>query len=558
MPRVRGDVVGGEHEIERLLEAGGAAEIYRARHLLSGRRTVLKVLRAAEPWCAARVEEAGVLRHLEDDGLVACVGAGPAGRGRWFFAFEEEKGPTLEGGDLRLTISRPELVELGARVAGALATLHEADVTHGHVRPDRIVRSERRRSAAMLLDCVLSPEQAWSAGAAAYLAPELTSGAGPEPAGDVYALGVILGCAAGSTKGEGPPRGTAALLRSLFEPSEPPEDREDALASWLDRMRAPSPGDRPEARQVALALGAIAEGRPAPVLPVAASHAARLSQSGRPIALLLLRPPMTKSAAEAGLDHAWRRSMEGLGATVLELVDGSVACVIDRGKLPAVTTTVALAVRMSQEHAFRASIVAGLLSDGAALDVPRLRAELEHVATIAGRIAAGVCRFTASLASRMPASAGLRAAGDSYLMPPASTSRPKRGGTLEMEAPANDPPPESRKRRSADPEGPAGPRKRRGGTLEIEVPREKRAGGTLEIEAGAAPPEENASNATPTLELFVDDMVVGGLGAEAHHQHPTLEVEVDERLLEATRSAAYDRSGKDRGADPPREDDRSA
>ncbi len=519
MRLVRGDVVAGEYEVERHVESTGAVDTYLARHLLAGRKVRLKIVRLDESWTKTLVAHVGSLPGVEDDGLVPCLAAGPAGKKSFFFAFGWEQGPTLEE-DLAAPFDAVAVLEIGATLAGGLAAVHDAGLAHAHIRPNRVVLCQMRGHAPRLLDGLVPPE-AWVVGSAPmYLAPEVVAGAPPSQEADVYALGAML-ARMGAPEPWSPADGRfGKLLATLFGLRQPAAGEHPVVDSWITSMLAHDPAERPSAGEVHAAFSAALAGsgdtRPAP-------HSRALDPTTRAVAAVLLRPPSSKSPEAAGLDATWRESVQAHGTRVVDLVDGSLLCRIERGSPAAVATTAGLVVRTSQEHAFRASAVCGLLyaEDEPGDPEAQLAAEIRSLDAIASRTPAGVVRFTARLAARVSGSLALKPSGDAFVLAQTGENkRARRGGTLEMEVGK----PQDR------PSG-GGSRRRKSSEIAVDEPRPKRGrGGTLEMEVEAPAPKRKRGG---TLEIPIEPPT---LREPEERDRPTLEVVVDQALVEATRS----------------------
>jgi hypothetical protein len=490
----RGDVVAGAFEVERSLEADDTLEVCRGRHLMTGKHVTLKVLRVGVPWCDAAIERAQGIEEVLDDGLARCLHQGPAGRGRWFFAFE---GVRSDDPDTKVPrrATPATTARLGMRVAGALAALHEHGFAHGHVRPDRISLARDGEGKAKLLDFVLPSERAWVTAAARYAAPEIVTGAAASAEGDIFALGVILwellaGRALVATESR-----VGVLLHTLFDAPDPPFCDDPALASWVTRMFAAESIERPEANQVEAALRAYAEGTAIPTLEAPTPREALDGRKGASASIFVVRPPPGKTPEAIGLGDDWRRDVEGHGAQLSTLPEGAIVGLVRGRTAHAVTTSAVLIAKATQEHAFRASLVAGLLREGSR-DEERARArdELAAVASIVSLTPAGVTRLSSRLAEHASPSVALRPSGDAYILVSApQPSRPRRGGTLEIETGAAKGGPSGRRRKTGEIDlgAPAeNPRRRKTGEIDLgapaENPRRRRTG---EIDVGA--PAEN-------------------------------------------------------------------
>jgi hypothetical protein len=163
-----------------------------------------------------------------------------------------------------------EAVRTGAQVAAALAAAHRLGVVHRDVKPGNVMLTT---AGAKVLDFGIaalvgrrSEDGGLLVGTPAYVAPEQLHPSSPQPASDVYALGVLLYEAL-----TGRPPVTAAswaeaaaahragvVVPPLAVPGLPPE-----VARLIISCLAAAPADRPTARSVATEL-AVAAGMPDP------------------------------------------------------------------------------------------------------------------------------------------------------------------------------------------------------------------------------------------------------------------------------------------------------
>lgn len=538
----RGDVVAGLFEIERHVETQGRIDCYRGRHLHTGKTVRIKHLRTpTESWAQPLVERTERLLGATHEALTACVGAGAHGRKRWFFAHEWVNGATFDDGMGVVPMDR--VLAIGRRIGGALAALHELELVHGRVGPHQVVLPQRQPDAFKLLDGVHDPELPFLAAHAPYVAPEVVAGGAATTSADVYGLGVSLVRAlrgGGWQLAEGR---LGSFLATLFGVQPTFATVRTGLRNWVERMVAFDPIHRPEARHVQAAFEAMTAGGDPPHL--SPPPPAPFVEEGRAVAVVVARPPSTKSAKEAGLDAEWRHAVEAHGARVVVLPDDTRVCILEQGNASAIPHAAALVARTCQEHAFRASAVAGLLSDGKSADRAKgLAEEIGSLGSIASRTPAGVVRFTQRLAEQVKGTVPIKASGGSFVLAAQPSSpRARRGkhGTLELEinGAAADPSPVSARRRKTGEVQLEEPLVRgKAGTLVMEPEPRKKKGGTLEIELPSASeepskrPEESPESRQPTLEIFLDPPTMGDLEPQ-----PTVEVVVDAELLQASKKS---------------------
>lgn len=204
----------GKHRIVRLIGGGEASRVFACRDndLQSERLVAVKMLRSRASSVADRLTQQSatvtqivsphvvqvfdvavyknmptiVMELVEGESLAALLEQGP-----------------LPGADV-LEVARS--ICLGLHAAWALG------VAHGDLRPKNVLLPEEDVRQAKVGDFLLAaPIEGNEAirGAAAYLAPELLHGAGPDVQSDLYALGCLLfECVAGET----PFTGTSAVI----------------------------------------------------------------------------------------------------------------------------------------------------------------------------------------------------------------------------------------------------------------------------------------------------------------------------------------------------------
>jgi eukaryotic-like serine/threonine-protein kinase len=224
--------------------AGASSVVHRGyRRGQPGRVVAIKRLRDPAPDAVADLErEAAVLADLHHPAILPLLDVVPDGVGIALVLPFAAQGTLVDhlhvrGGALRW----PEVADLGARLAGALAAAHGAGVLHGDVKPSNVLfgaDGEPRLAdfgAGRVRDVVV--------GTPGYVAPEVLAGVPPDACSDVYALGIVLREALGASPGEGGgDGGVPADLRAV-----------------LDRAAAADPADRyPSARALQTELAAVA------------------------------------------------------------------------------------------------------------------------------------------------------------------------------------------------------------------------------------------------------------------------------------------------------------
>jgi serine/threonine protein kinase len=165
-------------------------------------------------------------------------------------------------------IDLSQLVEIGARVALALANLHRQDVVHLDLKPSNIMFRENGDavfidfglSRHLKLPDLLAEEFRVPMGTAPYMSPEQVLKIREEPLSDIFALGAILYALATGERPLGNPKHTTkALMRRLYEVPTPPRALRSGMPGFLQeiilRCLEVNPEKRfPSASQLAFAL----------------------------------------------------------------------------------------------------------------------------------------------------------------------------------------------------------------------------------------------------------------------------------------------------------------
>ena len=183
----------GKYRLERRLGSGGMGAAYLARDLRLERNVAVKTLRGVsvsrlmgmkpEAWAMATVTHPAV---AEIYGIESW-------RGRPFLVVEFLPRGTLADRLQRGPVPARNAVSIAARLADALAALHEAGYLHGDVKPSNV--GFTWRGSPKLLDFGLARETddpAAGGGTVRYLSPEVLSGRPADEADDVWSLCVLL------------------------------------------------------------------------------------------------------------------------------------------------------------------------------------------------------------------------------------------------------------------------------------------------------------------------------------------------------------------------------
>jgi GAF domain-containing protein/tRNA A-37 threonylcarbamoyl transferase component Bud32 len=259
------------YRIESLIEAGGMAEVYRARDEFLGRDVAVKIFKAsatAELDFKRQEDEVNVLARLNHPNLVtlfdAAVDRTDADVPRIYYVMELVQGTDLKRRLDESTLVPRQVAQLGYGVALALEHVHAQGIVHRDVKPANILLAmddDGSRLTAKLGDFGVASvgnagpiaDDEVVTGTVAYLSPEQARGEEVSAQTDIYSLGlVLLQCFTGRLAFPGPPQ-HSAMARLL----DPPVIGQEVPEEWvplLTAMTATEPGDRPDIHDVALAL----------------------------------------------------------------------------------------------------------------------------------------------------------------------------------------------------------------------------------------------------------------------------------------------------------------
>jgi serine/threonine protein kinase len=194
----------GPYRLIRLLGEGGMAEVWLAQRADGSikREVALKLpmLRRDRQDLASRfARECDILAALEHPRIARLYDAGVSPDGLPYLAMEYVRGEKLTTWCDQLRLGVSERLELVLQVLDAVQFAHAHQVIHRDIKPSNILVNEAGQ--VQLLDfgvakLLAQDEQLTIAYGRAmtpdYASPELARGDSPEPASDVYSLGVLL------------------------------------------------------------------------------------------------------------------------------------------------------------------------------------------------------------------------------------------------------------------------------------------------------------------------------------------------------------------------------
>lgn len=203
----------GHYEVVEKLGAGGMGEVYLARDLVLEREAALKILPpdiAPDRERLRRFErEAKAASALNHPNILTVYEVGEAGPLR-FIVTELVRGTTLRERIRRARVETPELLDIAAQAASALATAHEEGIVHRDIKPENIML--RADGYVKVLDfgiaklaarpkavdteaetaSLLRTAPGQVLGTVGYMSPEQVRGREVDARTDIWSLGVVL------------------------------------------------------------------------------------------------------------------------------------------------------------------------------------------------------------------------------------------------------------------------------------------------------------------------------------------------------------------------------
>ncbi|MGC1419457.1 MAG: serine/threonine-protein kinase [Acidimicrobiales bacterium] len=261
------DVLGGRYRIVRLLGRGGMSDVYEAFDEIDGKGVAIKIVRSSEPEFARRLaQEARALESFEHPGLIRLLDVGAVGD-QAYLVMELIVGHTLAQALRQGPLTSRETANLGARLADALAYVHQRGVVHRDVKPSNILLSANGDAwlgdfgIARLHEGSTMTATGTTMGTVSYMAPEQLEDHQVGPAADIWSLGIILlECLTGRRVYEGAP--SEVLARRLAGPVVLPAELPVPWKLVLTGMLTHRPDQRLEDFHVAALLATVAYDAP--------------------------------------------------------------------------------------------------------------------------------------------------------------------------------------------------------------------------------------------------------------------------------------------------------
>ncbi|WP_175954829.1 serine/threonine-protein kinase [Schaalia sp. Marseille-Q2122] len=232
------------------LGSGGFADVFLYKQDIPQRNIAVKVLRheATSEQNVAFEAEANLMASMSaHPSILSVYGAGVSSDGRPYLMMEYCPPPNLGQRARKRPLPVPRVLDMGIRIAGAVETLHRANILHRDIKPSNILITQFGHPVLTDFGVAVATDQTKRLGGGGFsipwASPEQQNGVGPfSPAMDVYSLSATIY--------------TMLTGRSPFEiPGG--DNSEVALLSRVLRSPVPSIGrqDVPEELERVLSIG---------------------------------------------------------------------------------------------------------------------------------------------------------------------------------------------------------------------------------------------------------------------------------------------------------------
>jgi serine/threonine-protein kinase len=203
-----GQVLDGKYRLDALLAEGGMGAVYRATHVMLGKKIAIKLIRSelgASPEIVRRFQrEARAATALNHPNIVSVYDLGQTPNGTLYIAMEFIEGPSLRAQiQAGHGIAPVRTIAILRQVASALSTAHKHNIIHRDLKPQNVMLTTGPDGSeqAKLVDFGIAKTfdestQLTSLGSALgtpyYMSPEQIEGRPVDARSDLYALGIIL------------------------------------------------------------------------------------------------------------------------------------------------------------------------------------------------------------------------------------------------------------------------------------------------------------------------------------------------------------------------------
>ena len=283
-------LVDGRYELIEVIGSGGMATVWRARDIKLERMVALKrphPVPVGDPRHDRLTREAQLSASINHPHLVTVHDAGSDAEGL-YLVMELVNAPSLA--DVKGSLTREQIIDVGAQIGRALTAVHRAGIVHRDVKPANILLAN---GGAKLTDFGIATNGAgfgahqpttpgYFLTTANYAAPEVLAGQQASPKSDVFALGVVLY-----------EHLTGQLPFNGADRSQRPVMIDDPVGPVIDRCLSPYPGERPDGEELAGLLVAAVSPR------AAATAAGSAASPGYDPTATTVMQPMSPMGAES-------------------------------------------------------------------------------------------------------------------------------------------------------------------------------------------------------------------------------------------------------------------
>ena len=265
----------GEYKVDERIGKGAFGAVYRATHMLIGKRAAIKVLASRHSSSRQTVSrflsEARAVNQIRHKHIVDIFSFGTLEDGRQYFIMELLEGQTLKAYfKERGALAPEEAIAILRRIARALDAAHKAGIAHRDLKPDNVFLVFDEDGVfpklldfgvAKLLDDSVTLHETGTGtpmGTPLYMSPEQWRGKNVDHRSDIFSLGVM---AFELLAGERPYRGETPMdLMVKVATEDPPllSSMTDGVPAGVDaalaKMLASEPDDRPDRATKAIAV----------------------------------------------------------------------------------------------------------------------------------------------------------------------------------------------------------------------------------------------------------------------------------------------------------------